>query len=146
MLYTTFPELLFRGTALIMPLSYRFGRYCLSPVHCSGGIILGFEQFRASGGLKKRGTPAEEQVSTSIPFRTPWNHLESGILFGLHLPTLVFREDGITGGIFDIGVSDVFIHPMLPPHIKGAAKDALRQVFQTWAARVREHYYNDKHG
>src|SRR5438874_9061480 len=32
---------------------------------------------------------------------TPWNHLESGILFGLHLPTLVFREDGITGGIFD---------------------------------------------
>jgi hypothetical protein len=40
--------------------------------HCSGGIILGFEQFSASGGLKKRGTPAEEQVSTSIPF--PWNH------------------------------------------------------------------------
>jgi len=73
-----------------------------------GWIILGFEQFRASGGLKKRGAPAKEQVSTSIPFPTPWNHLESGILFGLHLPTLVFREDGITGGIFDIGVSDVF--------------------------------------
>jgi hypothetical protein len=62
--------------------------------HGSGGIILGFEQFRASGGLKKRGTPAEEQVSATIPFPTPWNHLESGILFGLHLPTLVFREDG----------------------------------------------------
>ena len=55
--------------------------------HCSGGIILGSEQFRASGGVKKRGTPAEEQVSTPIPFPTPWNHLESGILFGLHLPT-----------------------------------------------------------
>jgi len=96
--------------------------------------------------LKKRGTPAEEQVSTSIPFPTPWNHLESGILFGLHLPTLVFREDGITGGIFEVGVSDVFIHPMQPPHIKGAAKDALRQVFQRWAGRVREHYYNDKRG
>ena len=65
--------------------------------------------------------------------------------FGL-LPTLVFREDGITGGIFDIGVSDVFIHPMPPLHIKGAAKDALRQVFQRWAGRVREHYYNDKRG
>jgi hypothetical protein len=112
--------------------------------HCSGGIILGFEQFRASGGLKKRGTPAEEQVSASIPFPTPWNHLESGILFGLHLPTLVFREDGITGGIFDTGVSDVFIHPMPPPNIKGTAKDALRQVFQRWAGKVREHYYDDK--
>src|SRR5205814_7632506 len=33
------------------PLSYRCGRCCLSPVHCSGGIILGFEQFRSSGGL-----------------------------------------------------------------------------------------------
>src|SRR4029450_4184514 len=43
--------------------------------HCSGAIILGFEQFRASGGLKKRGTPTEEQVSTPIPFPTPWNHL-----------------------------------------------------------------------
>ena len=114
--------------------------------HCSGGIILGFEQFRASGGLKKRGTPAEEQVSTPIPFPTAWNHLESGIVFGLHLPTLVFREDGITGGIFDTGVSDVFIHPMPPPNIKGAAKDALRQVFQRWAGRVREHYYSDKRG
>jgi hypothetical protein len=93
--------------------------------HCSGGIILGFEQFRASGGLKKRGTPAEEPVNTPMPFPTPWNHLESGILFGLRLPTLVFREDGITGGIFDTGVSDVFIHPMPPPQIKGAAKDAL---------------------
>jgi hypothetical protein len=57
--------------------------------HCSGGIILGFEQFRASSGLKKPGTPAEQQISTSIPFPTAWNHLESGILFGLHLPVLV---------------------------------------------------------
>jgi len=112
--------------------------------HCSGGIILGFEQFRASSGLKKPGTSTEAPVNTPTPFPTPWNHLESGILFGLHLPVLVFREEGITGGIFDTGVSDVFIHPMPPPNIKGAAKDALRQVFQRWAGRVREHYYNDK--
>jgi hypothetical protein len=58
----------------------------------------------------------------------------------------VFREDGITGGIFDTGVSDVFIHPMPSAKIKGAAKDALRQVFQRWAGRVREHYYDDNRG
>jgi hypothetical protein len=103
--------------------------------HCSGGIILGFEQFRASGGLEKPGTSSEEQISTSVPFPTPWNHLESGILFGLHLPVLVFREQDITGGIFDTGVSDVFIHPMPPRQIKGAAKDALRQVFRDGQAR-----------
>jgi hypothetical protein len=70
--------------------------------------------------------------------------LESGILFGLLLHVLVFREEGITGGIFDTGVSDVFIHLMPPPRIKGATKEALRQVFQKWAGKVRQHYYNDK--
>ena len=46
----------------------------------------------------------------SIP--SPWNHLEAGILFGLRLPILIFRDTGITGGVFDPGVSDVFIHEM----------------------------------
>jgi hypothetical protein len=112
--------------------------------HCSGGIILGFEQFRAETGVSKPGTSAEKPVSRPTLFPTPWNHLESGILFGLRLPLLVFREDGITGGVFDNGVSDVFVHPMPSPDIQGDAKSALRQVFQRWAGKVREHYYNDK--
>jgi hypothetical protein len=112
--------------------------------HCSGGVILGFEQFRADSGINKPGTSAEKLVSTPTSFPTPWNHLESGILFGLRLPLLVFREDGITGGVFDNGVSDVFVHPIPPPDIEGTAKAALRQVFQRWAGKVREHYYNDK--
>src|SRR5689334_16039986 len=77
---------------------------------CSGGIILGFEQCRADGGVLKPGTPDEKRVSTPLLFPSPWNHLESGILFGLRLPILVFREREITGGIFDNGVSDVFVH------------------------------------
>jgi hypothetical protein len=112
--------------------------------HCSGGIILGFEQFRASGGLKKRGTPAEEPVNTPMPFPTPWNHLESGILFGLRLPTLVFREDGITE-VYSIPAFQMFSF-ILCHHRRSKAlrRMLLRQVFQRWAGRVREHYYNDK--
>ncbi len=112
--------------------------------HCSGGVILGFEQCRADSGVLKPGTSAEKRVSTSLAFPSPWNHLESGILFGLRLPILVFREDGITGGIFDNGVSDVFVHPIPSADITGAAKAALKQVFQRWAGKVREHYYDDK--
>jgi hypothetical protein len=112
--------------------------------HWSGGVILGFEQFRADSGVSKPGASAERRVSTPTRFPTPWNHLESGILFGLRLPILVFREDGITGGVFDNGVSDVFVHPIPSPDIEGTAKAALRQVFQRWAGKVREHYYNDK--
>ena len=112
--------------------------------HCSGGVILGFEQCRADSGVLKPGTSAEKRVSTPLAFPSPWNHLESGILFGLRLPILVFREDGITGGIFDNGVSDVFVHPIPSPDITGTAKAALKQVFQRWAGKVREHYYDDK--
>ncbi len=112
--------------------------------HCSGGIILGFEQFRADSGVLKPGTPGEKRFTTPQPFPTSWNHLESGILFGLRLPILVFREEGITGGVFDNGVSDVFVHPIPSPQIAGTDKSALRQVFQRWAGKVREHYYDDK--
>jgi hypothetical protein len=31
--------------------------------HCSGGVILGFEQCRADSGVLKPGTPAEKRVS-----------------------------------------------------------------------------------
>ena len=70
--------------------------------HCHGGIILGFEQIQASAGVLKRGTKEEKLISKTKPlvFPTPWNQLEAGILFGLKLPLLIFREPGITGGIF----------------------------------------------
>jgi hypothetical protein len=109
---------------------------------CSGGVILGFEQFCADSGISKRGTPNQKVVSTPTSFPTPWNQLEAGILFSQKLPLLVFREDGISGGVFDNGVSDVFIHPMPSPTISKPAKAALKQVFAKWTAKVRDHYYD----
>ena len=105
--------------------------------HCSGGIILRFERCRADSGVLKLGTPAEKRVSAPLIFPSPWNHLESGILFGLRLPILVFREADISGDIFDNGVSDVFVHPIPSPDITGPAKSALKQVFQRCTGKVR---------
>ena len=65
-------------------------------------------------------------------------------MFGLRLPILVFREADIAGGVFDNGVSDVVVHPIPSPDITGTAIAALKQVFQRWAGKVREHYYDDK--
>jgi len=45
-------------------------------------------------------------------FPTAWNNLEAGILFAMSKPLLVFRADAIEGGIFDNGVSDVFVQQM----------------------------------
>jgi hypothetical protein len=50
--------------------------------HCSGGVILGFEQCRADSGVLKPGTSAEKRVNTPLAFPSPWNHLESGICLG----------------------------------------------------------------
>jgi hypothetical protein len=117
--------------------------YVLS-VHCSGGVILGFEQFHAERGVAKRGARDETPISTGAVFPSPWNQLEAGVLFGLGLPLLVFREEGIAGGIFDPGVTDVFIHKMPAAGIKPDQRQQLREVLLKWQARVREHYYRDR--
>jgi hypothetical protein len=111
--------------------------------HCAGGLILGFEQFQATAGTWKRGTKVQKKLGAkdSVSFPTPWNQLEAGILFGLGLPVLIFREDGITGGVFDNGVTDVFIHKMPGAKPSTADHDSLKEVFLKWHSRVSHRYY-----
>jgi hypothetical protein len=112
--------------------------------HCSGGIILGFSQFETDTGIWKKGIKGkEEPQSKLIQFPTPWNQLEAGILFGLRLPILIFREIYIRGGIFDPEVIDVFIHKMPVPPLSIHDAEPLRQIFLKWSARVRRQYYGE---
>lgn len=111
--------------------------------HCSGGIILGFEQFRAPSGEFKPGSPNARSVKSMVSFPTPWNQLESGILFSSGLPMMIFREPGISGGVFDVGTSEVFIHQMPSSKMAPQALDDLDSVFQNWVAHVRTHYYGE---
>jgi hypothetical protein len=112
--------------------------------HCSGGIILGFSQFETNSGIWKKGIKgmAKEQVEL-LQFPTPWNQLEAGVLFGLQIPLLIFRESKISGGIFDPGVTDVFVHDIPVPPLDSPKKDALKQVFLKWSSKVRSHYYGE---
>lgn len=114
--------------------------------HCSGGIILGFEQFQASAGTWKKGMGkknGEREIKVNEPelFPTPWNNLEAGILFGRELPLLIFKEDGISGGVFDYGVTDVFIHKIPKGRISKSEANSLKEVFLKWYGRVSRHYY-----
>lgn len=112
--------------------------------HCSGGLILGFVQMYVSSGYVVRGED-EPQPHERLPFPTPWNHLETGVLFGLGLPILVFREEGISGGIFDVGSSDVFLHemPTADQITAGSESGRLARVLNRWSALVCQHYYRD---
>lgn len=106
--------------------------------HCCGGVILGFNQFTATTGIRKPDTTKEEATSSPVMFPTEWNNLEAGILYALRKPLLVFREPGVRGGVFDPGVTDVFVHNM--PETKAAKKD-LKEVFLKWRDKVGTAYY-----
>lgn len=114
--------------------------------HCAGGIILGYEQFQATAGTWKRGLGPKNgekhlELNATVSFPTPWNHLEAGILFGLGVPLLIFREDGVSGGVFDNGVTDVFIHPTPRPRITERDRASLKEVFLKWYAKASARYY-----
>ena len=113
--------------------------------HCSGGMILGFSQFEATAGAWKKDTPFEVAVDSNktAQFSTPWNQLEAGILFALDVPLLVFRESAVSGGIFDPGVTDLYVHPMPTPDQEYNENKALRAVLQRWTSQVRAHYYGE---
>jgi hypothetical protein len=104
--------------------------------HCAGGVILGFEQFRSLEGIDRPGTDLEKKVPEPRSFPTPWNQLEAGILFTLKLPLLVFREENVSGGIFDDGVMEAFTHRMPT----SARTTGLNDVFLKWYASVHQTY------
>lgn len=106
--------------------------------HCSGGVILGFNQFTATAGIRKPGTKKEAVLSSPAMVPSEWNNLEAGILFALGKPLLIFRESRTMGGVFDEGVSDVFVHDM--PGVKSDQR-ALREVFLKWRDKVGSTYY-----
>ncbi|MEM8556111.1 MAG: hypothetical protein AAGF71_14960 [Pseudomonadota bacterium] len=110
--------------------------------HCSGGVILGFSQFQNGSGTWKPWEidNLEKNTVDDLRLPTPWNQLEAGILFAMRLPLMVFKEEGISGGVFDNGVTDVFTQK-LP--VGGFSKDEKVQVIasiQNWASLVRQHY------
>jgi hypothetical protein len=109
--------------------------------HCSGGVILGFEQSYAAKIIHKRGMGKKSATDKDAVLPTPWNHLEAGILFGMNLPLLVFKEKGISGGVFDVGVTDNFVHPMPTEKLSMPERKALTEVFLKWQFRVRDQYY-----
>jgi hypothetical protein len=127
------------------PSDYPLKEVVMIARRCAGGLILGYSQATAPELIVKPGVPVpagEEppEPKKNAKFPTPWNQLEAGILFSLRLPLMVFREKGISGGIFDLGTSDVFINPLPLGKIFGEEEEQLIFSFQNWVARVREHY------
>lgn len=131
------PRALGRGD---YPKDYPLKEVYIIAKHCAGGIILGFEQIHVESGKRKRGTKDERSIDKPISIPTPWNNLEAGILFGLKLPLLIFKEENVEGGVFDYGISDAFVHTLPEVNPDSEKIDQLRQVFLKWFALVSIKY------
>lgn len=123
------------------PSDYPLKEIVLISRHCAGAIILGYNQISATKALLKPGTDEEKEIE-DLKVPTPWNQLEAGILFSMKLPLLVFREAGVTGGIFDTGTSDRFINKLPLGSELQPAKAQIIATMQNWAAEVRTKYRN----
>jgi hypothetical protein len=121
------------------PTEYPLKEVYLMARHCSGAVILGFSQSIAERVILKPNT-ADEKKLENVKMPIPWNHLEAGIFFSLRLPLMVFREEGISGGVFDDGVTDVFINKLPVSKIDKTWERQMIAAIQIWVARVREHY------
>ena len=124
------------------PIDYPLKEVYILAKHCSGGVILGFEQMYIESGVEKRGVLGKEKSISKISIPTVWNNLEAGILFGLKIPLLIFKEDNIEGGVFDYGITDVFVHSMPPEKPRKEKSEEFKQVFLTWQGLVSKKYYD----
>jgi hypothetical protein len=133
------PRALGRGE---YPKDYPLKEVYIIAKHCAGGLILGFEQVYVTEGIRKRGTAKHKSIDKKSPMvlPTPWNHLEAGILFGLKLPLLIFKEPGIEGGVFDHGITDAFVHNLPPPRASKEKIEELKNVLLKWLGEVSRKY------
>lgn len=67
------------------------------------------EQLHVVEGRDKPGS-AEEDTVEDLHLPTPWIQIEAGMAFMLELPMLIIKEEGVEGGVFDVGNSDRYIH------------------------------------
>jgi hypothetical protein len=79
---------------------------------CSGAVVLGLRQTSVGQAIEKDGTKARrERGDYFLP--TAWNHIEASVAYAMNLPILFLKEDGVEGGVFDLGTTKYFIRCLI---------------------------------
>lgn len=102
---------------------------------CKGAIIIGFKQIKIEKGINKIGTSNEMELHNKF-LPTPWNHIEATMAFVLDLPLLIIRDNEVDGGIFDIGVTNNFIHTFNLATNEWIDEESFLQPFNQWYKEI----------
>ncbi|MYL37358.1 hypothetical protein [Halobacillus litoralis] len=102
---------------------------------CSGAVILGFPQTVIHQGISKPNTQQEKNI-TDKQLPTPWNQIEASMAFMIGIPLLIIRQQGIEGGIFDIGTTGHYIHTFNLDNYDWIREPSFLQPFNEWYREV----------
>ena len=101
---------------------------------CQAAIILGYPQYEITATLSKAAKP-QQQISAVFP--TPWNQIEATLAFKQRIPVFVIAHDGVSGGIFDFGVTGEYVHSTKLSRKNWHKKRAFQGIFQEWTNRIK---------
>jgi len=76
---------------------------------CSGAVIVGLGRRYATVAFDRFGSTDQRRL-TDVWSPTPWNQLEAGMAYQLHLPMLILKDRAIQAeGILDPAVGDYHV-------------------------------------
>ena len=101
---------------------------------CAGAIILGYPQLEFSHEAR-RSTEVQNKVSYVLP--TPWNQIEGALAYSSHKPILVIAHPGISGGVFDHGITGEGVLHLDLTEPAWFTKPQFVQPFEEWLNEVR---------
>lgn len=101
---------------------------------CSAAIVLGYPQFEVKTTLSKAEAPQQE---LSAVFPTPWNQIEATLAFKQRIPVIVVSHMGVSGGVFDYGVTGECVHTADLSVKNWYKKKDFQGIFQEWEKRIK---------
>ena len=101
---------------------------------CKAAIILGYPQYEIRATLLK-STSTEKEITQFFP--TPWNQIEATLAFQQNIPVLVIAHNGISGGIFDHGVTGEYICAIDLSMKEWFMDKNIQGVFKEWMKRIQ---------
>jgi hypothetical protein len=102
---------------------------------CYGAIVLGYPQVEFHSEVR-RGSLVEGKSGYAFP--TPWNQIEGALAYRCKAPVLVVAHTGISGGVFDHGITgETVIHIELN-QLDWYKKPQFMQPFDEWRTETEE--------
>lgn len=101
---------------------------------CRAAIVLGYPQYVVTAAISKASLP---QQNLSAVFPTPWNQIEATLAFKQRIPVLVVAHEGVSGGVFDYGVTGEYVHTANLGTKDWYKRKDFQGVFQEWQKRIK---------